>query len=217
MERLAQVIVRPEPQAGHAVPWRSRRSQHQHHHGVVALGDSPADHVAVHAGEVPVQNDDVIGIDCEFFQRVRPVIGDIGRYPLVSHAFSDVVSEAMDILDDEHSHRCPATGSSITTLRPPSGRAVSRNAPPCAAAIALTIDRPRPAPWPLASRSAPMRWNGSPSNCTSFSPRTSPPFSITRRAPTPSNSLEIWTAPPSTLCRTALSITFATMSASSTS
>jgi len=51
MERFAEVIVRSEPRPvrGHRV---FQRQSDQHHHGVVALGDSPADHVAVHAGEI---------------------------------------------------------------------------------------------------------------------------------------------------------------------
>ena len=73
------------------------------------------------------------------------------------------------------------TGSVTLARSPPSGRASSRSPPPCASAMAATIDRPRPAP-PGPVRSAPSRRNGWPSPATWAGSSTAPPFSTTSRA-----------------------------------
>ena len=65
MEGLGEVVVGSETQAGDSIVGRARRSQHQHHDWLVALGDHPAERVSVQTGEVPIEYDDVVRVDVE--------------------------------------------------------------------------------------------------------------------------------------------------------
>ena len=59
----------------------------------VALGDHPAERVAVDAGEVAVQDDDVVGVEVELRGGVEAVVGDVDGHALVAQAFGDRVGE----------------------------------------------------------------------------------------------------------------------------
>ena len=95
-------------------------------------------------------------------------------------------ARAPRVLDhqDPHAGHLPArppTAVSGRRRRPPSGRARRTSVPPCAAAMAATIDRPSPVPAP-SGPVRPSRWNGWPSRATCSGSRTGPPVSTTSSA-----------------------------------
>ena len=117
------------------------------------MGDELAELVAVDAGEVAVEQHDVIGGQVDLCDRLVAVVGDVDGHALVAQALGDPVGVAGNVLDDQDPHLvAPAScwiaapGSVIWTRSPPSGRACSSRLPSCAAATAATIERPRP--WP---------------------------------------------------------------------
>jgi hypothetical protein len=65
VERFAQVVVGAQGQTGHPVAGRPGRGQHEDHRPVVAVGDHLAQGVAVDAGQVAVEHDDVVGVEVE--------------------------------------------------------------------------------------------------------------------------------------------------------
>src|ERR1039457_6749201 len=227
VERLGQVVIGPEAEAGHPVLWGMSGGQHEDHRRIGAFGDHPADCVAVESRKVTVEDNDVVAVHVELGRGFQAVVGDVDGHGLVSQALRDVICEAPYILDYEHSHRRTpfpagpadgvACGSSMTTRRPPWGRARTASVPRCAGAIVATIESPNPTPLPGAARSAVMSRNGCPS-CGSLAwSRSGPPLSTMTRAVRPSASVVTSTKPPRSLWQTALSTTLATMRASSVS
>ena len=65
MEWLWEVVVGSEAEAADALRRGAGCGEHEHHGRVLALGDHAADGVAVHAGEVAVEDDHVVGVEVE--------------------------------------------------------------------------------------------------------------------------------------------------------
>jgi len=47
------------------------------------FGDHAADRVAVHSGEVAVEDDDVVAVEVELCCRLQAVVSDVDGHPLV--------------------------------------------------------------------------------------------------------------------------------------
>ena len=100
------------------------------------MGDDLAELIAVDAGEVAVEDDDVVGVDVELRDGFVAVVGDVDGDPLVAQSFRDPVGVARHVLDDEDSHVVVSAscgmvvaGSVIWTRRPPSARAWRSSVP----------------------------------------------------------------------------------------
>jgi hypothetical protein len=91
MERLCEVVVGPEAETANALRRRSRGGEHEHHCGVVTLGHHPANGVAVHHGEVAVQDDHVEVVEVELDCCLYAVMGDIDGHALVLQPFDEGV------------------------------------------------------------------------------------------------------------------------------
>src|SRR6185437_6678644 len=199
------------------------RSEHQDHRGIFATGYDLAELIAVHTGEVAVEDDDVVGVEVDFRHRLAAVVCDVDRDSLVTQPFGDPIGVAGYVFDDQHPHvaataslRIVAAGSVICMRRPPSARAWSSRLPACAAATAATIDSP--SPWPFCDpvRSCLRRLNGWASCATASWSSIGPLLSITTRARSSPRRVRLSSIePPGWLWRTAFSITFSIMRASS--
>ena len=64
--------------------------------------------VAVHLGQVAVEDDDVVGVDARLVERLGAVGGDVDGHALAAQAARDGVRDARLVLGDQHPH-----GSSI--------------------------------------------------------------------------------------------------------
>ena len=65
----------------------SRGHRGNRHHGpLTAVGDHLAEHVAVDARQVPVQDDDVVGVEVELGRRLEAVVRGIHRHALIPQA-----------------------------------------------------------------------------------------------------------------------------------
>lgn len=93
MERLGQVVVGSQAEAGDPVAGGAGGGQHEHHGGVAAVGDHPAQRVAVQAGDVAVEDDDLVRAEVELGGRLPPVVGDVDGHALVAEPFGDAVGE----------------------------------------------------------------------------------------------------------------------------
>ena len=169
VERLGEIVVGAQAQAGHAVAGRAGRGEHEHHDPAVVLGDHLAEGVTVDAGQVAVEDDDVVGVEVELGRGLQPVAGGVHRHALVAQALGQDISERPRVLDHQHPHAVTptlvaraASGSAMLTRRPPSVLARRSSEPPWAATMAATIDRPSPSPLSEPVRSAPSRRNGWP-------------------------------------------------------
>jgi hypothetical protein len=110
VERFGQVVVGAEPEAAHPVGGGVGRGEHEHHGRVIAASDHPADGVAVDAGQVSVQYDDVVAVDVQLGGGVEPGVGDVDGHALVSEALGDVVGQSPHVFDDQHPHGHPGFG-----------------------------------------------------------------------------------------------------------
>ncbi len=130
---LGRYRRRPGP-GGDPVAGGAGGGKHEDHDRVAGRGDRAADRVAVDAGQVPVQDEYIVGIEVQLDGGVRAVVGDIGGDALITQALGDVVGQPPDILRDQDPHRAlpamtrcagrpvrSAAGKSITACRPPSG------------------------------------------------------------------------------------------------
>ena len=63
-----------------------------------------AELVAVDAGEVAVENDDVVGVEVDLRGGFEAVVGDVDGHALVAQSFGDPVGVAGHVLDDEDPH-----------------------------------------------------------------------------------------------------------------
>ena len=112
-ERLGQVVVGAEVEAVHPVVHRARRGQHQDAGLRRRTDQRGADRVAVDAGQVTVQDDDIVGVQQRLLDGGRAVVGHVRADALVAQAVGDVVGQFGLILDHEHPHGAivPQAGS----------------------------------------------------------------------------------------------------------
>ena len=103
-ERLAQVVVGTEPEALDPVGDVGRRGQHQHPHARPGGDEFLAQLVAVHPGEVAIEDDHVVVIDADPLLPGEAVVGDVDRHPLAAQADPYVIGQPLLVLDDQDSH-----------------------------------------------------------------------------------------------------------------
>ena len=113
MERFGQVVIRAEPEPAHPIRGGFGRREHEHHGRVIAVGDHPADGVAVDPGQVPVQYDDVVAVDVQLGGGVEPGVGDVDGHALVSQALGDVVGQSPHVFGDQHPHGDSRSGPGV--------------------------------------------------------------------------------------------------------
>ena len=65
MKGFGEVVVGAEREPFDAVGGAAGGGQHQNHRWIFGVGDELAELVAVDAGEVTVENDDVVGVDVD--------------------------------------------------------------------------------------------------------------------------------------------------------
>ena len=94
------------------------------------MGDDLAQVVAVDAGEVAIEEDDVVRVDVDLRGGFVAVVCDVDGDPLIAQSFRYPVGVAGYVLDDEDSHSVGfascgtvVAGSVIWTRSPPSARA----------------------------------------------------------------------------------------------
>ena len=105
VERLGQVVVGAEPEALHAVGDAARRSQHEDATLAVVGHQATADLVAVDAGNVAVQNDDVVARGRAVAEGVGTVKHDVDRHALAAQARGQRHRQLGVVFDQQHSHR----------------------------------------------------------------------------------------------------------------
>ena len=110
VEGLGEVVVRPEVEPLDAIVHGGGGGQHQD--AAIALrGDQlAADIVAVEAGKVAVEHDDVVGVDRRLLQRGSAVESDIDGEPVAAQAPRDRVREVALVLHQQHAHRGDSFG-----------------------------------------------------------------------------------------------------------
>jgi hypothetical protein len=86
VEGLGQVVVGAQDQAADPVGGLAGRGEHQDHRPAVPLGDHPAQVVAVDAGQVAVEHDDVVGGEVELGRGGQAVVRDVDGHPAVAQA-----------------------------------------------------------------------------------------------------------------------------------
>ncbi len=104
MERLGQVVVGAEAEPAHPVTGLPGRGQHQHHDPVIAIGDHLAERVAVDAGQVAVEDHDVVGVHAELGRGLEPVMRGVDGHALIAQSLDQHVSEGPRVLDDQDPH-----------------------------------------------------------------------------------------------------------------
>ena len=104
VKRLGQVVVGAKREPLDAIVGGAGGGEHQDHRGIFAMGDDPAQAVAVDAREVAIEQDDVVGVEIDLRDRFVAVVGDVDRDPLVAQPFCDPIGVAGYVLDDEDSH-----------------------------------------------------------------------------------------------------------------
>jgi hypothetical protein len=115
--RLGEVVVGAEAEAADALCGLAGGREHEHHRGVLALGDHPAERVTVDPGEVAVQDDDVVAVQIELHGRLEAFVGDVDRHPFVLQAVDQRVGQRTRVFDDESPHVAApaASGNPIAT------------------------------------------------------------------------------------------------------
>jgi DNA-binding response OmpR family regulator len=86
LERLREVVVGAELEPAHAVVEAAGRGEHEDPRGAAPLGDAAGDGVAVQAGQVTVEHDDVVVVDGEELVRVVAAVGDVDGHGLAGQA-----------------------------------------------------------------------------------------------------------------------------------
>ena len=106
-ERLGQVVVGAELQPLDPVGDRAARGEHQHPGQRAGRDQRRADLVAVHAGQVPVEHDDVVAGHVGHLVALQTVVGDVHRHALAPQPARDRVAEVPLVFHHQHAHRRP--------------------------------------------------------------------------------------------------------------
>lgn len=166
-ERLGHVVRGAVVEARHRAGRGVARRQHDDRE-VVALGSQPAQHrEAVDAGQADVERQQVEGLAARELGRLQAVADRARRVALGAQPLVDERGDARLVLGDEDA-RHPSvpssapvrTGTATVKREPRPGTLSSSTRPPCEAAMAATIGRPRPEPRASAGVDAPeaCRW-----------------------------------------------------------
>lgn len=104
VEGFRQVVVCPEPQAGHPLLGRVERGQHQHRDETAPGAKPAADVLPRDAGQHQVQHDDVEVVVHEHLKR-RLAVGSVLDHPsLTLEAAGDEVGDTGFVLDQQYVH-----------------------------------------------------------------------------------------------------------------
>ena len=104
IERLGQVIVRPQVEAAHPVGQRIERSEHQHRHTGPA-GPQAAQHIqAAEAGQADVEDRQVVALDRQCVVRLLAVSDHVDRIGALDQGPAERIREDRVVLDEEYSH-----------------------------------------------------------------------------------------------------------------
>jgi hypothetical protein len=103
-ERLGQVVVGADGQPGDPLPHRGGGGEHQHTAVRARVDQRPADVVAVHHRQVPVEHDHVVLVHAEAFERGVPVIDDVDGERLAPQPLGHGVREEPLVLHDQDAH-----------------------------------------------------------------------------------------------------------------
>jgi hypothetical protein len=115
LERLAEVVVGAELEPGHLVVESVGGGEHQDRHAAAGGDDAFGDLVAGGAGDVAVEDGDVVGVDAQQFQSGVSVAGDVCRDRLQAQAVADGLGHVGLVLDDQHTHALDATNQRISS------------------------------------------------------------------------------------------------------
>src|SRR5581483_2815081 len=100
-----QVVVRAEAEPVDAVLDRARGGKHENAARRAVCGQAPADLVAVRAGQVAVEDDDVVVDEGDAGERVVAVERDVDGHPLAPQPDSDGLRQHFVVFGYEHSHQ----------------------------------------------------------------------------------------------------------------
>src|SRR6202034_1801644 len=104
VEGFGQVVVGAEAEPADPVVAGAGGGEHEGHGRPVAFGDHLAEGVAVDAGQVAVEHDDLVGVGVEFGGGVDSVVGDVDGETLVAQPFGHVVGQAVHVFHDQDPH-----------------------------------------------------------------------------------------------------------------
>ena len=125
LEGLDEVVVGSEFEALDALAQGTGRSEHDDFHIRVLSSQAGADLIAVDAGQIPVQDDDVVVGDLHLRQRLSAVPRDVDRHRLATQPQCYRIGEVGLVLDHQHTHvidlllstERPKGARSATTIR----------------------------------------------------------------------------------------------------
>src|SRR5699024_1169979 len=103
-EGLGEVVVGTDAQTLDLVLHPVGSGQHQDTSGVAVRGQGAGDVVAVGAGQVPVQDDDVVVVDGKVFQGCVAVIDHVHRHGFSTKTHRDGVCQNPFVFDHEYAH-----------------------------------------------------------------------------------------------------------------
>jgi hypothetical protein len=104
LERLGEVVVGSELEAGGLVVEPVGSSEHEDRHAVVGGDDASGDLVPGRPGNVSVEDGDVVGVDAQQLQSGVAVACDVCRDRLQAEAIADRFRHIGLVLDQQHAH-----------------------------------------------------------------------------------------------------------------
>ena len=104
LERLGEVVVGAELEPGGLVVEPVGRGEHEDRHAAAGGDDAFGDLVAGGAGDVAVEDGDVVGVDAQQLQSGVTVTGDVGRDRFQAQPIADGLCHVGLVLDDQHAH-----------------------------------------------------------------------------------------------------------------
>ena len=118
-EWLGEVVVGTESESGGLVVEPVGSGEHEDWHAAAGGDDASGDLVTGRAGDVAIEDGDVVGVDAQQFQRGAAVSGDVGRDRLEAQTVADRFGHHGLVLDDQHAHavRCCQSGHIVGVSR----------------------------------------------------------------------------------------------------
>src|SRR5213078_848369 len=100
--RLGEVVVGAELEPGGLVVQPVGSGEHEDRHAAAGGDDTFGDLVTGGAGDVAVEDGDVVGVDAQQLQRGVAVTGDVGRDRFQAQPVADGLCHVGLVLDDQH-------------------------------------------------------------------------------------------------------------------
>jgi hypothetical protein len=104
LERLGEVVVGAELEPGGLVVDPVGSGEHEDRDTAAGGDHSPGDLVAGGAGDVAVEDREVVGVDAEQLQGGVAVAGDVGGDRLQPETVADGFGQVGLVLHDQHAH-----------------------------------------------------------------------------------------------------------------